>query len=171
MNLQKFTWFYLILPEFTWIYLNLPKFTWFYLILPDFTWFFLILPEKKRSREKNLKKYHATNKNKKKIKIPQPLLICIGPTIRIGRESWCLPYAEFFLQFTEFKLKAPPYSKTLYYSRIFTSRAPPPFRSIYNQDRGNSSHGKVALEKCKISIFFLLFFLLSIEAAILKGAI
>ena len=25
----------------------------------------------------------------------QPLQICIGPTIRIGRESWCLPYAGF----------------------------------------------------------------------------
>ena len=25
----------------------------------------------------------------------QPLQNCIGPTIRIGRESWCLPYAEF----------------------------------------------------------------------------
>ena len=27
----------------------------------------------------------------------RPLQICIGPTIRIGRESWCLPYAGFFL--------------------------------------------------------------------------
>ena len=27
----------------------------------------------------------------------QPLQICIGPTIRIGRESWCLPYAGFLL--------------------------------------------------------------------------
>ena len=26
----------------------------------------------------------------------QPLQICIGPIIRIGRESWCLPYAGFF---------------------------------------------------------------------------
>ena len=26
----------------------------------------------------------------------QPLQICIGPTICIGRESWCLPYAGFF---------------------------------------------------------------------------
>ena len=25
----------------------------------------------------------------------QPLQICIGPSIRIGRESWCLPYAGF----------------------------------------------------------------------------
>ena len=25
----------------------------------------------------------------------QPLQICIGPTILIGRESWCLPYAGF----------------------------------------------------------------------------
>ena len=30
----------------------------------------------------------------------QPLQICIGPTIRIGRESWCLPYAGFFLKET-----------------------------------------------------------------------
>ena len=27
----------------------------------------------------------------------QPLQICIGPIIRIGRESWCLLYAEFFI--------------------------------------------------------------------------
>ena len=27
----------------------------------------------------------------------QPLQICIGPTIRIGQESWCLPYAGFLL--------------------------------------------------------------------------
>ena len=27
----------------------------------------------------------------------QRLQICIGPTIRIGRESWCLPYAGFFI--------------------------------------------------------------------------
>ena len=26
----------------------------------------------------------------------QPFQICIGPIIRIGRESWCLPYAGFF---------------------------------------------------------------------------
>ena len=26
----------------------------------------------------------------------QPLQICIGPIIRIGQESWCLPYAGFF---------------------------------------------------------------------------
>ena len=25
----------------------------------------------------------------------QPLQVCIGPIIRIGRESWCLPYAGF----------------------------------------------------------------------------
>ena len=28
-------------------------------------------------------------------KITQPLQNCIGTTIRIGRESWCLPYAGF----------------------------------------------------------------------------
>ena len=28
----------------------------------------------------------------------QPLQICISPTIRIGRESWCLPYAGFLLE-------------------------------------------------------------------------
>ena len=27
----------------------------------------------------------------------QPLQICIGPSIRIGREIQCLPYAVFFL--------------------------------------------------------------------------
>ena len=29
----------------------------------------------------------------------QPIQICIGSTIRIGRESWCLPYAGFFIIF------------------------------------------------------------------------
>ena len=28
----------------------------------------------------------------------QPLQNCIGPTIRIGRESWCLPYGGFFMK-------------------------------------------------------------------------
>ena len=27
----------------------------------------------------------------------QPLQVCIYPIIRIGRESWCLPYAGFFI--------------------------------------------------------------------------
>ena len=39
----------------------------------------------------------------KKKKITWSLQICIGPTIRIGRESWCLPYAGFFLLPTKFK--------------------------------------------------------------------
>ena len=39
----------------------------------------------------------------------QPLKICIGPIIRIGRESWCLPYAGFlhptsFIRFQNAKL-------------------------------------------------------------------
>ena len=31
----------------------------------------------------------------------QQLQICIGPIIRIGRESWCLPYAGFFFSIHE----------------------------------------------------------------------
>ena len=31
----------------------------------------------------------------------QPLQICIGPIIRIGRESWCLPYAGFFILYSQ----------------------------------------------------------------------
>ena len=34
----------------------------------------------------------------------QPLQICIGPIIRIGRESWCLPYVGFFLLKNDNKL-------------------------------------------------------------------
>ena len=34
---------------------------------------------------------------KKKKKILQPLQICIGPTLLIGRGSWCLPCGGFFL--------------------------------------------------------------------------
>ena len=77
----------------------------------------------------------------------------LGKHLRIFLKIWL-----FFLQFAEFNLKAPPYSKTLHYSRISISRALPPFRSICNQDRGHSSHGNVALEKCKISIFLFNFF-------------
>ena len=29
----------------------------------------------------------------------QPLQVCIGPIIRIGRESWCLPYAGFLVSY------------------------------------------------------------------------
>ena len=42
----------------------------------------------------------SCNLSQKKIKIKkitQFLKNCIGPTIRIGRDSWCLPYAGFFL--------------------------------------------------------------------------
>jgi hypothetical protein len=46
----------------------------------------------------------------------------------------------------------------LHYSTISISRAPPPFRSIYNRDRGNSSHGNVAL-KMQILIFLFIYFL------------
>ena len=78
---------------------------------------------------------------------------------RLGKHlSICFLILLFFLQLAEFNLKAPLYSKTLHYSRISISRAPSPFRSIYNQDRGNSSCVNVALEKCKISIFLFNFF-------------
>ena len=55
----------------------------------------------KKAAGKKLNIYHATyqkKNNKKNIKkITQTLQICIGPTIRIGRKSWCLPYAGFFI--------------------------------------------------------------------------
>ena len=66
----------------------------------------------------------------------------------------------FFLQFAEFNLKAPPYSKTLITQELPYSRAPTLFRSIYSQDRKNSSSVNVALEKCKILTFLFNFFLL-----------
>ena len=64
----------------------------------------------------------------------------------------------FSLQLAEFNLKAPPYSKTLHYPRTSISRALPPFRTIYNQDRKNSPCVNEALEKWKIPIFVLNFF-------------
>ena len=68
---------------------------------------------------------------------------------RLGEHlSICFLILLFFLQLAQINLKAPLYSKTLNHSRISISRAPPPFRSIYNQDRGNSSCVNVALEKC-----------------------
>ena len=66
----------------------------------------------------------------------------------------------FLLQFAEFNLKAPPYSKTLITWEFPFSSAPTLFRSFYSQDRKNSSHVIVALEKCKILIFLSNFFLL-----------
>ena len=75
---------------------------------------------------------------------------------RVGKHfSICFLILLFFLQLAEFNLKAHLYSKTLHYSEISISRAPPPFRSIYNQDGGNSSRVNVALERCKIFIFFI----------------
>ena len=72
---------------------------------------------------------------------------------RLGKHfSFCFLILLFFLQFVEYNLKAPPYSKTLHYSRISVSRPSPQFRIIYNWDCGYSSCGNVALEKCKISI-------------------
>ena len=42
-------------------------------------------------------KNHATSQKKElKKRIMQHLHNCIGPTIRIGREIQCLPYAGFF---------------------------------------------------------------------------
>ena len=60
--------------------------------------------------------------------------------------SICFLICLFFLKFAEFNLKAPPFSKTLQYSRISISRAPPPFRSIFNRDCRNSSRGNVDLK-------------------------
>ena len=56
-----------------------------------------------------------------------------------------------FLQFADFNLKEPSHSKTLVTQELPFSRAPMLFRSIYSQDRKNSSRVNVALEKCKIS--------------------
>ena len=77
---------------------------------------------------------------------------------RLGKHlSTCFKILLFFL--TEFNLKAPLCSKMLHYLRISISCAPSPLRSIYNRDRRNTSCVNVAL-KCKISIFYLIFFLL-----------
>ena len=70
--------------------------------------------------------------------------------------SICFLILWFFLQLAQCNLKAPLYSKTLHHLQISISLAPPPFRSIYNQDEGNSSRVNVALEKCNICIFFYL---------------
>ena len=53
---------------------------------------------KKKKYEKNEKNHAIYQKKKNLKKITGPLQICIGPTIRIARESWCLPYAEFFFE-------------------------------------------------------------------------
>ena len=39
---------------------------------------------------------------KRKRKIMQPLKICIGSTIGIGRESWCFPYTGFLTKVSVF---------------------------------------------------------------------
>ena len=73
--------------------------------------------------------------------------------------SICFLILLFFLQLAEFNLKASLYLKTLHYARNSISRAPSPFRSIYNRDRGNSPCVNVALKKCKIKIFYFFIFL------------
>ena len=77
----------------------------------------------------------------------------------------------FFLQFAEFNLKAPPYSKMLITWEFPYSHVPTLFRSIYSQDWKNSSCVNVALENLKILTFFNLIIFSTIEAAIIKGAI
>ena len=49
----------------------------------------------KRNREEKTKqkKYLIMQHIEKK-----PLQFCIGSTIRIGRDSWCLPYAGFLIR-------------------------------------------------------------------------
>ena len=80
---------------------------------------------------------------------------------RLGKHlSICFLFLLFFLKFSQFNLKAPLYSKTLHHSRISISRAPPQFRSSYNQDRGNFSRVNVALKKCRIFFLFIFFLLL-----------
>ena len=87
---------------------------------------------------------------------------------RLGKHlSICFLILLFFLQLAEFNLKAPPYLKTLHYLRISISCAPLPFRSIYNQDRGNSSCVNVAL--AKKSILFIYFFCLLLRPLLLKA--
>ena len=67
---------------------------------------------------------------------------------RLGKHlSIYFLFLLFFLQSATFNLKAPPYLKTLHFSRISISCAPPPFRSIYYRDCGNSSRGNIALKK------------------------
>ena len=51
----------------------------------------------KKKGKKEREKIKSCNLYKKKLKKKKSrnLFICIGPTIRIGREGWCLPYAGF----------------------------------------------------------------------------
>ena len=50
----------------------------------------------KKNVKKSIKKIDKSRNLSKNLKIKKNLQNCIGPTIRIGRESWCLPYAGFF---------------------------------------------------------------------------
>ena len=75
----------------------------------------------------------------------------------------------FFLQFAEYNLKAPPYSKTLITWEWSYSCAPTLYSRIYSQDLKNSSCVNVALENAKFWLFHFIFF--TIETAFIKGAI
>ena len=77
----------------------------------------------------------------------QPLQICIGPTIRIGRESWCLPYAGFFhiILYNYAVVKASAIIGISGYQE-------PGCFNIHEQDR-NTTHCKHSIIK-KISISF-----------------
>ena len=56
----------------------------------------MLTPEKRKKNKKNEKSRNLLKKHKKNTQL---LKNCIGPTIRIGPESWCLPYAGFFFIF------------------------------------------------------------------------
>ena len=49
----------------------------------------------------------------------QPLQICIGPTILIGRESWCLPYAGFLNIHLNIHKK---YRKFIHYEKLVSNK-------------------------------------------------
>ena len=60
--------------------------------------------KKSKKNEKSRNIYKKRRNKKRKIKqniyeITQLLQNCIGPTIRIGQESWCLPYAGSLKRF------------------------------------------------------------------------
>ena len=60
------------------------------------TYFFLKLKKKKKKKKKILSEKNAILLVLQ-IEYKVPFQICIGSTLCIGRESWCLPYAGFLI--------------------------------------------------------------------------
>ena len=89
---------------------------------------------------------------KKNNLITQPLQICIGPSIRIGRESWCLPYTFFFLGNLQKSVNT-----TTYIRRPWTLKANTAYERPLNLLKfADNNTNTTVLNNCSLQCYWLL---------------